>query len=975
MREFKMDDLGKRSALALGVILAGLLVTMIFAQVAFAANWQGTQGPIVDPQGDVGQYTSIALDSSKQPSISYYDASNHALKYAYKDSSGFWQPGTVDSGNDLGQYSSLALDCSGNPHIAYYDATNGDLKYAYKDATGWHTEIADPENNTGQYASLALDASGNPNICYYDATNADLKFAYRDGTGAWHVENADSPGDVGKYCSMTIDSTGKPHASYYDAGTGDLKYAYRDAGGWHTETVENTGDLGQYTSIDVDTSNRPHISYYDVTNGDLKYAYKPPAGAWQLKSVETAGNVGQYSSLAVDISGNPRVSYYDATNHALKCAYRDANNQWVIEVVDTTGDKGKYSAIVVDGLGKPHISYYDANPAGTGTGNGDLKYAYKDAPVVTATDPMASVNGISRDKNVTVTFNENIQQSANFATIVLKDSKNNVLTSAITINGKTLTIDPANNFGYNSSYTVIIPAGAIEDDAHNALAMNYTFSFTTQGDVPPTITSSDPSANVTGVDASESIYIFFSEDIQAGDNAFYNGITLKTATGTAVACSVSISNGVSNGSYKNMLIIDPANNLQYSTAYSVNIPAKAVKDMTGNPLMAGYVFNFNTDDNAPPVVASTNPANGLTNVAVSKTITVTFNEYIQEASAFSNIVLKDSNGSAVSAAMSVSGSTLTIDPAPYLGYSKTYTVTIPASAVKDGAGRLLAAAYSFSFTVQASTTLNSPINLKATPSSSTITLTWDKVNGATSYNIYIRQGLGSYERINTGYITNNTYIDGSAKLAFSYTYYVVAVGSDGAESGRSNEVQTSLGIVAGTVIYNDVVANAWYRTYVEQLVDKKAISGYPTGEFRPNVAITRGEFTKVLCLAMGWQLVNPAKRSFNDVAPSSWVYQYAQTAVAHGVMGGYQDGTFRPNDLITRAEIAKVIAFTLDLPIQDTDNGGFFDTHTSWARTYISTCVRAKIISGYSNGSFQPNEIATRAEACKMIVGMMNYKK
>ena len=81
----------------------------------------------------MGRDTSLALDASGRPHISYLDSTNKDLKYAFYDGSG-WQIQTVDSAGEVGEHNSLALDASGQPHISYYDGTFGDagnLKYAW----------------------------------------------------------------------------------------------------------------------------------------------------------------------------------------------------------------------------------------------------------------------------------------------------------------------------------------------------------------------------------------------------------------------------------------------------------------------------------------------------------------------------------------------------------------------------------------------------------------------------------------------------------------------------------------------------------------------------------------------------------------------------------------------------------------------------------------------------------------------------
>ena len=301
------------------ISLVFVLINHNFAE----AQWCIDDDPPVDASEEAGKFTSLALDSSNNPHISYYDGigPDAGLKYAYHDGLRWHVERVAIS---AGQYTSLAFDNSNNPHISYYDQYSQDLKYAYHDEAGWHIETVDSEGSVGQYASLALDSSNNCHISYYDQTNQDLKHAYHDEAG-WHIETVDSEGDVGTDTSLALDDSNNPHISYCYGSVSNfnlrLKYAYHDEAGWHTEVVDSQGVVGWNTSIVLDSSNTPHISYFDWINQDLKYAHYD-GSPWHRETVDGEGSVGRYTSLALDSSNNPHISYYDYTNGHLKYAFK-----------------------------------------------------------------------------------------------------------------------------------------------------------------------------------------------------------------------------------------------------------------------------------------------------------------------------------------------------------------------------------------------------------------------------------------------------------------------------------------------------------------------------------------------------------------------------------------------------------------------------------------------------------------------------
>lgn len=111
--------------------------------------------------------------------------------------------------------------------------------------------------------------------------------------------------------------------------------------------------------------------------------------------------------------------------------------------------------------------------------------------------------------------------------------------------------------------------------------------------------------------------------------------------------------------------------------------------------------------------------------------------------------------------------------------------------------------------------------------------------------------------------------------------------------------------VAITTTFSDVADEAWYATAVKTLASLGMMDGYPDGTFRPDAPITRAEFATV-ALAFAYDPAS-ASCSYTDVNANAWYYTYVAQATTYGWIGGYPDGTFRPNNSITRAEVAVIV--------------------------------------------------------------------
>lgn len=150
---------------------------------------------------------------------------------------------------------------------------------------------------------------------------------------------------------------------------------------------------------------------------------------------------------------------------------------------------------------------------------------------------------------------------------------------------------------------------------------------------------------------------------------------------------------------------------------------------------------------------------------------------------------------------------------------------------------------------------------------------------------------------------------------------------------------------------------------------KPYASGYDDGSFLPNNNITRCELAAMIArLSYGDDLPDGMyQASFPDVDSDAWFNKYIGYLEDKDVLSGYEDGTFRPMDTITRGEISAVIARAQRYDLISY-NGIFTDvTENDWAKDYIETLADKNIVSGYEDGTFGPYSPLTRAEAVAII--------
>ena len=169
------------------------------------------------------------------------------------------------------------------------------------------------------------------------------------------------------------------------------------------------------------------------------------------------------------------------------------------------------------------------------------------------------------------------------------------------------------------------------------------------------------------------------------------------------------------------------------------------------------------------------------------------------------------------------------------------------------------------------------------------------------------------------------------------------------------------------ITFSDLPSSHWAYDSVNVLTENFILNGYLDGTFKPDANITRGEFAKIIVSATD-TLDTSATSSFSDVSSNDWYYYYVSSAYKEGFITGYPDGTFRPNDYITRADICTIVSRALGSPTNL--SGAAFDDDMlipSYAKIPVYALVKLEIINGMGNGKFAPTANATRAQTAKII--------
>ncbi len=174
------------------------------------------------------------------------------------------------------------------------------------------------------------------------------------------------------------------------------------------------------------------------------------------------------------------------------------------------------------------------------------------------------------------------------------------------------------------------------------------------------------------------------------------------------------------------------------------------------------------------------------------------------------------------------------------------------------------------------------------------------------------------------------------------------------------------------------IARHWAKEGIERAVNMGFVNGYGDGTFRPDLKITRAEFVVMTARAFDFEAKSGMSLNFSDVDKIPvWARPYIAEAEQAGLIKGYADGSFRPNQWISRSEMAVLIMRLYDGELNPNAKVSFADKQQikPWALPSVAAAADLGIIKGKNGNRFAPADPATRAESTIMLLRLLDVKK
>lgn len=522
---------------------------------------------------------------------------------------------------------------------SYSNPTKFSLELWFKTSNGY--------NNGGVLIGFNSSQTGSGSTSYNDrvifmSTGGNLYFGCKTGSSTYHEIGTTSP--------------------------------YND-GNWH-HVVATLSSSGQYLYVDGTQAafNSSYTSAYSYS-GYWRLGYDNLSG-WSNRpsNYYFGGTIDEAAVYTSALTATQVANHYSAATQAGAVTLQSGN------AASGTWGGSWDTTWLADG------TYYVRSVASDFSGNSTTSsyYTYtvdNTPPSVTAVSPTSGQTGVSTASTITATFSEGVQNvSASTFTVLAGGSP---VAGTVSYNSSThvATFTPSANLSSNTTYTATLTSG-ITDLAGNPLTQ-YTWNFTTaNSSTPPTVTSTTPVSNQTGVSTATTITAAFSETVQ----------NVNSSTFTVTSGGVPVAGTVSYNSSAHVATFTPSVPLSPGITYTATL-SSAITDLSGNHL-SPTSWSFTTapvsgGGGSVPSVVSTSPLANQTGVSTGTTVTAVFNKNVQNVN--SNTFTMYSGSKQVTGSVSYDSATYTavFTPSSALAPSTVYTVTMT-NGITDSSNNALA---------------------------------------------------------------------------------------------------------------------------------------------------------------------------------------------------------------------------------------------------------------------------------------------
>ncbi len=253
----------------------------------------------------------------------------------------------------------------------------------------------------------------------------------------------------------------------------------------------------------------------------------------------------------------------------------------------------------------------------------------------------------------------------------------------------------------------------------------------------------------------------------------------------------------------------------------------------------------------------------------------------------------------------------------------------------------------------------------------------------TKFNGYVERMLAVPDGVDPAKITTGVVYNSNGTFSHVPTQITV---KDGKYYAKINSLtNSSYSVVWSPKTFEDVEKH-WAKDAVNDMGSRLVINGSTNKMFEPQKDITRAEFAAIIVNALGLMRPGTGKADFTDVQKDKWYYDAVSIASEYGLVSGYGNGKFGPNDKVTREQAMAIISKAMDitgLKVQLTSGeqekllAAFKDgaKAAEYSKTGIAVCLKTELVKGKSNVLIAPKSNITRAEAAVIVRNLLQKSK